>query len=108
MNIAYPFKFFFNYKNLSSIYVLILGIPNFLKSLSVSHRNFIFLFVSVNDIDLKRFDDLQDHSCLQGKQQGFIIILWILLWSLEDIIQFHEIMKAMAWLNNWSLCHSVI
>jgi len=108
MNIAYPFKFFFNYKNLSSIYVLILGIPNFLKSLSVSHRNFIFLFVSVNDIDLKRFDDLQDHSCLQGKQQGFIIILWILLWSLEDIIHFHEIMEAMAWLNNWPLCHSGI
>ena len=84
MSIAYPLKFFFNWIKLGSIYVLISGALNFFKSLSVSY------------------------SCLQGKQQGFIIILWILLWSLEDIIQFHEIMKAMAWLNNWSLCQSVI
>ena len=108
MSIAYPLKFFFNWIKLGSIYVLISGALNFFKSLSVSYRNFIFLLVSVNDIDLKRFDDLQDHSCLQGKQQGFIIILWILLWSLEDIIHFHEIMEAMAWLNNWPLCHSGI
>lgn len=52
--------------------------------------------MSFNDTDLKVLMPFKDHSCLQGKQQDLVIILQI-LWNLEDAVQFHQIIKAVAW-----------
>lgn len=53
---------------------------------------------------LERFDALQRPQFSPGKTAGLIIILQILLWNPEDITQFHQIMKAMVWLNDWPYC----
>lgn len=52
---------------------------NFLKTQFVTYRNFLSLLVNANDSDLKDLMSFKDHSCLQGKQQGLVIISQVLL-----------------------------